>query len=74
MNVFVPRMYRFTSLGVCGAAFYRGVGGPASVENKRWGTPLMHAFLKAGKQLGYDHIDPNGPEQIGEEDCLDVKE
>ncbi|KAK8384695.1 hypothetical protein O3P69_014339 [Scylla paramamosain] len=46
-------------------AFYRGVGGPASVENKRWGTPLMHAILKAGNQLGYDVIDPNGPEQIG---------
>ncbi|XP_045123984.1 glucose dehydrogenase [FAD, quinone]-like [Portunus trituberculatus] len=46
-------------------AFYRGVGGPASVENKRWGTPLMHAILKAGRQLGYDVVDPNGPEQIG---------
>ncbi|XP_050713623.1 glucose dehydrogenase [FAD, quinone]-like [Eriocheir sinensis] len=45
--------------------FYRGFGGPASVENKRWGTPLMHAILKAGKQLGYDVVDPNGPEQIG---------
>ncbi|KAG7159554.1 Glucose dehydrogenase [FAD quinone]-like 4, partial [Homarus americanus] len=39
--------------------------GPSSVDNKRWGTPIMHAILKAGQQLGYKIIDPNGPEQIG---------
>ncbi|XP_069950744.1 glucose dehydrogenase [FAD, quinone]-like [Cherax quadricarinatus] len=46
-------------------ASYHGYGGPASVETKRWGTPIMNAILKAGQQLGYQIIDPNGPEQIG---------
>nr|XP_045600509.1 glucose dehydrogenase [FAD, quinone]-like isoform X2 [Procambarus clarkii] len=44
---------------------YHGRGGPLTVENKRWNTPVAWSFLKAGKQLGFDVIDPNGPEQIG---------
>ncbi|XP_071540783.1 glucose dehydrogenase [FAD, quinone]-like [Panulirus ornatus] len=46
-------------------ASYHGHGGPSSVDDKRWGTPIMRSILKAGQQLGYDIIDPNGPEQIG---------
>ncbi|XP_069999989.1 L-sorbose 1-dehydrogenase-like [Penaeus vannamei] len=45
--------------------YYRGSGGPQTVERKRWGTPVLKGFLKAGKQLGYDIIDPNAAEQIG---------
>ncbi|XP_042867685.1 glucose dehydrogenase [FAD, quinone]-like [Penaeus japonicus] len=45
--------------------YYRGSNGPQTVEQKRWRTPALKGFLKAGKQLGYDIIDPNGAEQIG---------
>ncbi|XP_068248202.1 glucose dehydrogenase [FAD, quinone]-like [Palaemon carinicauda] len=44
---------------------YHGKGGPLSVEDKRWASPLLGGFVKGAKQLGYDLIDPNGPEQIG---------
>ncbi|KAG7174879.1 glucose dehydrogenase [FAD, quinone]-like [Homarus americanus] len=46
-------------------AKYHGKGGPLTVENKRWSTPVAKAFVKAGQQLGYPVVDPNGPEQIG---------
>ncbi|XP_071530904.1 glucose dehydrogenase [FAD, quinone]-like [Panulirus ornatus] len=46
-------------------AEYHGRGGPVAVDDKRWGSPLLRAFLKAGQQLGYSVVDPNGPEQIG---------
>lgn len=45
---------------------YYGRGGPQAVEGKRWSSPTAWAFLKAGEQLGYNVINPNGPEQIGE--------
>lgn len=45
---------------------YHGFGGPLAVEDKSWYTPLLNGFLKAGRQLGYNVIDPNGPEMIGE--------
>lgn len=48
------------------AAEYHGVGGPLSVEDKSWYSPLLHGFLGAGHELGYHIIDPNGPEMIGE--------
>ncbi|XP_068248199.1 glucose dehydrogenase [FAD, quinone]-like isoform X2 [Palaemon carinicauda] len=44
---------------------YHGKGGPLVVDDKRWWTPLLNGFLKAGQHLGYNIIDPNGPEQIG---------
>ncbi|KAK3859895.1 hypothetical protein Pcinc_034025 [Petrolisthes cinctipes] len=44
---------------------YHGRGGPLSVEDKRWWSPLLPAFLNAGRELGYKVIDPNGPEQTG---------
>ncbi|XP_042876621.1 glucose dehydrogenase [FAD, quinone]-like [Penaeus japonicus] len=46
-------------------ASYHGRGGPLVVEDKRWSTPLLSGFLRAGQQLGYQVVDPNGPEQIG---------
>ncbi|XP_066966830.1 glucose dehydrogenase [FAD, quinone]-like [Macrobrachium rosenbergii] len=44
---------------------YHGKGGPLVVDDKRWWAPLLNGFLKAGEQLGYRTIDPNGPDQIG---------
>lgn len=44
---------------------YHGKGGPLVVEEKRYWTPLLVGFLKAGQQLGYKVIDPAGPDQIG---------
>lgn len=32
----------------------------------------MHAILEAGKQLGYDILDPNGQEQIGKWSLHDI--
>ncbi|XP_069958143.1 glucose dehydrogenase [FAD, quinone]-like [Cherax quadricarinatus] len=46
-------------------AFIHGFGGPLSVENKPWRTKLLGGFLKAGKQLGYNIIDPSIPDPIG---------
>ncbi|XP_069946226.1 glucose dehydrogenase [FAD, quinone]-like [Cherax quadricarinatus] len=46
-------------------AEYHGRGGPLSVDDKRWGAPLLAGYLKAGQELGYSIIDANGPEQIG---------
>ncbi|KAK8741860.1 hypothetical protein OTU49_002431, partial [Cherax quadricarinatus] len=46
-------------------AEYHGRGGPLSVDDKRWGAPLLAGYLKAGQELGYSVIDANGPEQIG---------
>ncbi|XP_069951468.1 glucose dehydrogenase [FAD, quinone]-like [Cherax quadricarinatus] len=46
-------------------AFIHGYGGPLTVENKPWRTKLLGGFLKAGKQMGYDVIDPSIPDPIG---------
>ncbi|XP_042889853.1 glucose dehydrogenase [FAD, quinone]-like [Penaeus japonicus] len=45
-------------------ASYHGRDGLLSVDDKRWSSPLLTGFLKAGQELGYDIVDPNGPEQI----------
>ncbi|XP_076054818.1 glucose dehydrogenase [FAD, quinone]-like [Oratosquilla oratoria] len=44
---------------------YHGQGGPLRVESKRWGTSVGPRVLEAGKELGYDIVDSNGPSQIG---------
>ena len=36
------------------------------MEDKQWSAPLTRGFLKAGEEMGYNVVDPNGPEQIGE--------
>lgn len=44
---------------------FHGVGGPLTVSNKQWGSPVMKAYLEAGKELGYPTIDNNAAHQIG---------
>ncbi|CAL4063113.1 unnamed protein product [Meganyctiphanes norvegica] len=44
---------------------YHGKGGPLTVVNKKWKTPLADGFLEAGRQLGYNTVDSNANEQIG---------
>ncbi|KAK7080099.1 hypothetical protein SK128_020554 [Halocaridina rubra] len=46
-------------------ASYHGFGGPLSVDDQRWKTPVADAFLQAGQQMGFPIIDPSGPESIG---------
>lgn len=57
--------YYFTSC-VSLVAAYHGTGGPLGVDDKRWRPPITDDILNAGRELGYNTIDPNGPEQIGE--------
>ncbi|XP_076064872.1 glucose dehydrogenase [FAD, quinone]-like isoform X2 [Oratosquilla oratoria] len=44
---------------------FHGRGGPLQVENKRWSSPIAAGILEAGRELGYETIDNNGPSQIG---------
>ncbi|XP_047740953.1 glucose dehydrogenase [FAD, quinone] [Hyalella azteca] len=44
---------------------YHGVGGPMTVESKRYGTPLAKAYLDAGRELGYPSLDTNAASQMG---------
>ena len=44
---------------------YHGFGGPLSVENANYITPVARAFVAAGKELGYDEVDYNAESQIG---------
>ncbi|KAK8374629.1 hypothetical protein O3P69_012537 [Scylla paramamosain] len=46
-------------------AAFHGFGGPLVVENKKWQTPVVGGFIKAGEQLGYKRVDPSDPDQIG---------
>ncbi|XP_045604676.2 glucose dehydrogenase [FAD, quinone] [Procambarus clarkii] len=46
-------------------AHLHGYGGPLTVENKKWSTPVLKGWLKAGRQLGYNLVDPSDPDQIG---------
>ncbi|XP_018021145.1 glucose dehydrogenase [FAD, quinone] [Hyalella azteca] len=46
-------------------AAYRSRGGRYSVEHKLFRTPVLGAFLAAGRELGYRVIDPNAGSQIG---------
>ncbi|KAA0185255.1 hypothetical protein HAZT_HAZT002296 [Hyalella azteca] len=45
---------------------YHGTGGPLRVENKRWGSAVMTAFLAAGLELGHPTLDINAGSQMGE--------
>lgn len=47
-------------------AGYHGVGGELTVSKAKYTTFVRDAFLKAGKELGYDAVDYNGPHQTGE--------
>ncbi|XP_040355754.1 4-pyridoxate dehydrogenase [Ixodes scapularis] len=44
---------------------YHGVGGELTVSRAKYTTYVLDAFLKAGKELGYDAVDYNGPQQTG---------
>lgn len=44
---------------------YHGHGGLLTVQEAPWRTPLSLTFVKAGKELGYEHRDLNGEEQTG---------
>nr|XP_053626508.1 glucose dehydrogenase [FAD, quinone]-like [Cherax quadricarinatus] len=45
--------------------FYHGRGGPLAVSPGHSPGSLATAFLQAGQELGYNIIDPNGPETLG---------
>ncbi|XP_050723768.1 glucose dehydrogenase [FAD, quinone]-like [Eriocheir sinensis] len=44
---------------------YHGRGGPLAVSPDPGEGPLSVAFLRAGEELGYSAVDPNGPQQEG---------
>lgn len=44
---------------------YHGRGGPLTVEELRYYSPITESFLEAGKHLGYKVLDVNGPVQTG---------
>ncbi len=44
---------------------YHGYDGPLTVTKSSYATPASHAFVEAGKQLGYQVLDYNGASQIG---------
>lgn len=44
---------------------YHGSGGLLTVQEAPWRTPLSLAFIKALKEMGYEHRDINGEEQTG---------
>lgn len=44
---------------------YHGRKGYLSVENARYKTPLVRAFIDAGRELGYKNSDPNGESLLG---------
>ncbi|XP_037032408.1 glucose dehydrogenase [FAD, quinone] isoform X1 [Bradysia coprophila] len=44
---------------------YHGTEGYLSVENARYKTPLVNAFLDAGREFGYRNSDPNGESLLG---------
>lgn len=46
-------------------AYHHGTNGPLIVQTPRHRSPVMGAFLKAGKYLGYDIVDPNGSHVTG---------
>jgi glucose 1-dehydrogenase (FAD, quinone) len=44
---------------------FHGTGGPLSVEQFRYQTPIVRDFLSAASEMGYPIRDPNGGRQIG---------
>ncbi|XP_060533708.1 uncharacterized protein LOC132706396 [Cylas formicarius] len=44
---------------------YHGTGGPLTVDDAPWRTPLILGFLQGGKELGYPIRDVNSEEQAG---------
>jgi len=46
-------------------AGYHGTSGPMKIADLQL-TPLVEAFLNAGRELSYDVLDVNGPNQLGQ--------
>jgi choline dehydrogenase-like flavoprotein len=44
---------------------YHGKGGLLTVQETTWNSPLAAAFIKAGKEMGYENRDINGEFQTG---------
>lgn len=44
---------------------WRGNDGPLDIEYAGYSTPLLHAFLETGREMGYTNGDPNGDSQLG---------
>lgn len=44
---------------------YHGTGGPLSIEEFAYKTPISRAFLAAGREMGYEERDLNGEKQTG---------
>ena len=44
---------------------YHGYGGPLAVTKSSFVTSVAHAFVDAGKELGFKDVDYNGASQIG---------
>lgn len=44
---------------------YHGKEGYLDVQNARYKTPLVSAFLEAGREFGYKNSDPNGESLLG---------
>lgn len=45
---------------------YHGKDGSLTIEDRAWESNLPRAFIDAGLQLGFQHIDINGINQTGE--------
>lgn len=48
-----------------GRSPYHGTGGLLTIQEAPWRTPLSLTFIKALKEMGYEHRDINGEEQVG---------
>ncbi|XP_055388391.1 glucose dehydrogenase [FAD, quinone] [Condylostylus longicornis] len=44
---------------------YHGRGGYLTVQESPWHTPLVAAFVEAGREIGYENRDINGQKQTG---------
>ena len=44
---------------------YHATGGYLTVQEAPWHTPLAQAFVRAGKEMGYENRDINGEKQSG---------
>ncbi|XP_063697755.1 glucose dehydrogenase [FAD, quinone]-like [Culicoides brevitarsis] len=47
----------------------RGTNGPLDIEYANFRSPLLDAFLDAGREMGYQVGDPNGESQLGFSQC-----
>jgi choline dehydrogenase len=44
---------------------YHSTGGLLTVQDAPYSTPLSVAFIQAGQEMGYDHVDINAKQQTG---------